>query len=161
MLADCRLDTAALVVELGPGTGVFTREILRAVGAQTRVLALEVDASAVARLRRAFPRVEVIHDSAEAILRYVAQTGLPHADCVISGLPWSAMPAALQARIMHNVAAALWPGGTFCTFAYRLARTLPAGRRYRRLLKTLFREVRISRGVWLNVPPAVVYRCVK
>jgi len=161
MLAGCRLDQARLVVELGPGTGVFTREILRAAGARTRIVALELDARAVARLRRNFPRVEVHHDSAEAILRYVARTGLAYADCVISGLPWASMPAALQERIMHNVAAALGPGGVFTTFAYLHARGTPAGRRYRRLLETLFGEVRVSRAVWSNLPPAVVYRCVK
>lgn len=161
MVADCRLDSAALVVELGPGTGVFTREILRAAGAHTRILALELDERAVVRLRGAFPRVEVFHDSAEAILRYVAQTGLPWADCVISGLPWSAMPAEVQGRIMRNVAAALRPGGTFTTFAYLLVRATPAGRRYQALLRTLFREVRVGAPVWRNLPPAVVYRCVK
>jgi len=161
MLAGCRLDRARLVVELGPGTGVFTREILRAADARTRIMALELDARAVARLRRNFPRVEVHHDSAEAILRYVAQTGLAHADCVISGLPWASMPAALQDRIMHNVVAALGPGGVFTTFAYQHARGTPAGRRYRRLLETLFGEVHVSRIIWSNVPPAVVYRCEK
>ncbi len=161
MLAGCRLDRARLVVELGPGTGVFTREILRAAGEQTRIVALELDARAVARLRRNFPRVEVHHDSAEAIRRYVAQGGSARADCVISGLPWASMPAALQDRIMRNVVAALGPGGLFTTFAYLHARGTPAGRRYRRLLETLFGEVHVSRIVWGNVPPAVVYRCVK
>lgn len=161
MLAGCRLDRAHLVVELGPGTGVFTREILRAAGDQTRIVALELDARAVARLRRNFPRVEVHHDSAEAIQRYVAQSGYARADCVISGLPWASMPAALQDRIMRNVVAALGPGGVFTTFAYLHARGTPAGRRYRRLLETLFGEVHVSRIVWSNVPPAVVYRCVK
>lgn len=161
MLAGCRLDRARLVVELGPGTGVFTREILRAAGAQTRIVALELDARAVPRLQRNFPRVEVHHDSAEAILGYVARTGLAHADCVISGLPWASMPAALQERIMRHVVAALGPDGVFTTFAYQHARGTPAGRRYRRLLESLFGEVHVSRIIWSNVPPAVVYRCVK
>lgn len=161
MVAGCRLDTAALVVELGPGTGVFTREILQAVGPQTRVLALEIDADSVERLRRSFPRVEVIHDSAEAVWQHVARTGLPHADCVLSGLPWVAMPAELQHRIMQNVVAALRPGGTFRTFAYLITRQTPSARRYRRLLHTLFREVRVGAPIWRNVPPALVYSCVK
>lgn len=161
MLAHCRLDTAAVVVELGPGTGVFTREILRAAGARTRILALELDERAVDRLRRGFPRVEVFHDSAEAILHCLAKTGLSQADCVISGLPWSAMPPEVQQRIMRDVAAALRPGGTFTTFAYLLIRASPAGRRYLTLLRSLFREVRVGAPVWQNVPPAVVYHCVK
>lgn len=161
MVAGSRLDQARLVAELGPGTGAFTRVILEAVGPQTRVLALELDERAVARLRQRYPRVEVIHDSAEALPRYVQQSGLGHADYVISGLPWAAMSAEAQAWIMRNVAAALAPGGVFTTFAYLHARGSPAGRRYRRLLGALFREERVSAVVWRNVPPALVYRCVK
>lgn len=161
MLAGCRLDQARLVIELGPGTGVFTREIVQAAGAQTRILALEVDERAVARLRQGFPRVDVYHDSAEAIQRYVALSGLPHADYIISGLPWASMPAMQQNSIMRNVVAALGPGGIFTTFAYLHARVIPAGRRYRRLLNGLFCEVHVSQTIWRNLPPAVVYRCVK
>lgn len=161
MVAGSRLDQARLVAELGPGTGVFTRVILEAVGPQTRVFALEINEQAAARLRQRYPQVEVIHDSAEALPRYVEQSGLGHADCVISGLPWAAMSAEAQARIMRNVVAALAPGGVFTTFAYLHARSLPAGRRYRRLLGALFREERVSAVVWRNVPPALVYRCVK
>lgn len=161
MVAGSRLDQARLVVELGPGTGAFTRVILEAVGPQTRVLALELDERAVARLRQRYPRVEVIHDSAEALPRYVEQSGLDHADYVISGLPWAAMPAEAQTRIMRNVVAALAPGGVFTTFAYLHACGSPAARRYRLLLSTLFREKHVSAVVWRNVPPALVYRCVK
>ncbi|MFD8717392.1 rRNA adenine N-6-methyltransferase family protein [Streptomyces sp. NPDC059629] len=37
------LETARLVVELGPGTGVFTREILRQLPADGRLVAIELN----------------------------------------------------------------------------------------------------------------------
>ncbi len=161
MLVGCDLARARCVVELGPGTGVFTREMLRRVGPETRLLAFELNTRAVERLRTRFPRVEVIHDSAENLGRHAASRGLGEVDCVISGLPWAVMSAELQRRIMEAVVAALRPGGRFSTFAYLHALGSAAGRRYLALLKELLQPVTVSRPVWWNLPPAVVYRGIK
>ena len=161
MVAGSRLDQARLVVELGPGTGSFTRVILDSLGPTTRFFALELDDQAVRRLRERFPALEVFHDSAEAVGRRVRESGHPHAEYVISGLPWAVMPAAIQQGIMRNVVDALAPGGVFTTFAYLHSRPAPPAQRYRRLLDELFRSVQFSPVVCGNLPPASVYRCVK
>jgi hypothetical protein len=53
----------------------------------------------------------------------------------------------------------LGKGGQFVTFAYLQGLILPAAQRFRKLLKQYFSEVSTSRTVWLNVPPAFIYRC--
>ncbi len=161
MVAGLPLSRARLVVELGPGTGVFTRELVERSGPQTRILAVELDPGAAARLRERFPRVTVVNASAEALVELVQQAGFDLADYIISGLPWVAMPAPLQERIMQAVAETLCPGGVFTTFAYLVTRLTPPAWRYWRLLPRWFREVRVSAVEWRNVPPALVYRCVK
>jgi len=62
---------------------------------------------------------------------------------------------------MTSVTEALPPGGRFATFTYRHAVRLPAARRFRTLLDENFSEVRESKTVWRNVPPAFVYHCTK
>lgn len=161
MVAGSDLSRADLVVELGPGTGAFTRVILEVIGPQSAFVALELDERAVGHLRQRFPQLEVVHASAESVLEHVARLGRKHANYVVSGLPWAIMPTELQTRIMTNVAAALAPGGVFTTMAYVHSRLAPSAVRYWRLLATLFREVRVSGVVWNNVPPALVYRCVR
>lgn len=161
MTAGGALEQARCVVELGPGTGVFTREILRRVGPETRLVAFELDAQAVSRLQTRFPRVVVIHDSAENLAQHTTKLGMAEVDCIISGLPWASMNAELQRRIMRAVVAVLRPGGQFRTFAYLHALGTPAGRHYRAVLKELLHPVTVSRPVWWNLPPAVVYRGTK
>lgn len=161
MLTGHNLRQAGLVVELGPGTGAFTRVILEALGPTTRFFALEVDAGAVRHLHRVLPHVEVFHDSAERLDEYVVRSGRPQVDAIVSGLPWAVLPEDLQRRIMTQVAGCLRPGGGFSTFAYQHARHSTAGRRYWRLLSTLFAQVTVSPTVWWNLPPAVVYHGVK
>ncbi len=57
------------VVELGPGTGAFTGLILDRLRERGRLLAVEINRSNAAVLRRRFPHCEVIHDSADSSSR--------------------------------------------------------------------------------------------
>jgi phospholipid N-methyltransferase len=159
MLQDCDLKSARTVVELGPGTGAFTRLILERIGARTLFFALELDQTCVARLREALTRVTVYHDSAERLAHYLSQHGREQAEVIISGLPWTNMRPQIQDRILDAVLECLSPKGVFTTFAYAHAYWLPTAVRFRKRLKEHFSSVKTSRLVWRNVPPAYVYRC--
>ena len=82
-------------------------------------------------------------------------------NAIVSGLPWAAFPEKLQLGILNAVVDSLSDGGYFTTFAYLQGLLLPAGQRFKKLLKKSFKEVKISRVVWNNMPPAIVYRCKK
>lgn len=58
-----------------------------------------------------------------------------------------------------SVAVTLSPRGVFTTFAYVHARWAPPARRLLRSVRSRFDEVVISRTVWANLPPALVYYC--
>jgi phosphatidylethanolamine/phosphatidyl-N-methylethanolamine N-methyltransferase len=158
MLADCDLRNAQVVVELGPGTGSFTRLILERIGKGSLFLAMELDEDSVRRLRVAFPDLEVHHRSAEGLPDLLDAHGR-RADCVVSGLPWANMGAEVQDRILDGVVGSLRPHGVFTTFAYLHARWLPGAVRFRRRLDRRFGSVRMSPVVWRNLPPAFVYCC--
>ena len=159
MLQDCDLKSAGVVVELGPGTGAFTRLILERLSPRTLFLALELDQTCVARLRGELEGVAVYHDSAERLVHYLTRHDREQADCVISGLPWTNMRPHVQDRILNAVIQCLAPKGVFTTFAYAHAYWLPTAVRFRKRLKQHFGSVKTSRLVWRNLPPAYVYRC--
>lgn len=161
MIDGLGLDEARTVVELGPGTGSFTRVILERLRPGSRFLAVEVNEAFARTLSERFPEVRVINDSAENLSAQLAEEGLLSADCIVSGLPWAAFPVWLQARLLRAAVRALAPGGRFVTFAYVHAVWLPPARRFRRLLAGSFERVEASRVVWRNLPPAFVYRCLK
>ncbi|MFC7642105.1 class I SAM-dependent methyltransferase [Streptosporangium lutulentum] len=77
------------IVELGPGTGAFTRFIQDRLGGRGRHLAIELNPRLAGFLGRRFPGVEVVHASAADLLALMAERGLS-ADVVVSGLPWVA-----------------------------------------------------------------------
>jgi len=159
MLRGCDLRNARTVVEFGAGTGAFTRLILERIGGHTAFLALELDDKHVRELRQRFPGVHVYRDSAERVQKYLADHRRKKADYIISGLPWANMPVNEQERILDAVIHSLTPDGLFTTFAYVHARCLPGARRFRERLEHYFVDVKTSRIVWRNLPPAFVYRC--
>ena len=161
MVEDMGLASADTVVELGPGTGVFTRVIAERVRPGALVLAFEIDETLARELQQQMPRVRVVNDSAETLGDQLRACGRASADAILSGLPWANFSRELQERLLGAVVAGLRPGGRFATFAYVPAAHFPPGRRFRALLEASFPRVETTRVVYQNFPPAFVYRCVK
>jgi len=153
-----------VVVEYGPGTGVITDELIKLLKPEQHFFAVELNASMAAVFRRRHPGVRLHERSVAEICKACAAEGLGEngaIDVVVSGLPWSAFPVALQHELLAATAAALKPGGVMVTFAYHTGLLLASGRSFAKLLPQYFSRVTRSRPVWLNLPPAFVYRCVK
>ena len=155
------LAEAETVVELGPGTGVFTRMIQAQLKPEAHFLCLEINPRLAEVLTDRFPRARVVNDCAEHLVRHLEAGGRLSADCVISGLPWAAFKRERQERLLGAVADALRSGGRFATFAYLHTAWLPPGRSFRSLLESRFCRVETSAVGWRNLPPAFVYRCQK
>jgi phospholipid N-methyltransferase len=146
-----------VVVELGPGTGPFTAEIQRRLDGRGRHLAVEINPRLAAHLTGRHPGVEIVVDDAKRLPDLLAERGVEAADVIVSGLPWAAFSAGLQAELLGAVLASLRPGGAFTTFAYIHAMYLGPALRFRRRLGEAFEEVVPGRTVWRNLPPAFVY----
>jgi phospholipid N-methyltransferase len=111
---------ARLVVELGPGTGGTTAAILRALPADGRLLAVEINARFTARLRAVGdPRLIVHAGSAVDLGDALACCGLSDPDVVLSGIPFSTMSAAVGRRILLGAWRALAPGGRLIAYQFR------------------------------------------
>lgn len=160
MVEGCSLDHADTVIELGPGTGVFTNVILESIGPDTTFLVIELEHTCAQVLRDKFPSLTVYEDSAANIKPILAKHSKSKTDCIISGLPWAGFPEKLQDSILDGISGTLKPAGIFTTFAYIHACKLPAARRFRAKLAERFSSIETSAIVWSNVPPAFVYRCI-
>jgi phospholipid N-methyltransferase len=161
MVAGMDLSSARCVVEYGPGTGAFTREILARIGPDTAFLAVEKNPDFVAVLHRRFPGLDVVEASAEALPELLAERGFDRADYIVSGLPYTVLPWALVERIIAVSYECLRPGGLFNTVQYYNSYVLmPAARKFQRLLHATFDQIGHYRTLW-NLPPAFVYSCRK
>lgn len=147
------------VVEYGPGTGIFTERILSEIEPGTRFFGIELNPNFFAAVQRRFPGVQFYNDSVENVETLCGRHGIEGVDAIVSGLPWASFSEDAQTKYMEATMRVLRPGGQFVTFAYLQGLALPAGRRFKTKLHELFSSVEYSATVWLNLPPAFVYRC--
>lgn len=151
MIAKVDFAQAKCIVELGPGTGVITREIVRRLGPDTHLLVFEMNRNFIDRfLQFPNPHVHVINDSAEHLGRYLKELGYEKADYIISSLPLTNFPAELKERILDESIAHLQPGGLYMQYQYMTTAL--------KLLRHKFNKVRLGYAPF-NVPPAFVYSC--
>ena len=146
-----------VVVELGPGTGAFTRVVQARLNGRGRHVAVEVNPRLAQLISRRHPAVEVAQASAVQLRSILAERAVSGVDVIISGLPWAALPEAFRDATLDQVVAVLAPGGVFTTFGYTWVRGTIRARHFRRALITRFEEVVISRAVLRNLPPAFAY----
>jgi phosphatidylethanolamine/phosphatidyl-N-methylethanolamine N-methyltransferase len=153
MASHVPLDDASPVVEIGAGTGVVTAALLEAGVPAKQLYVLELDAGLHRFLRENFPGASVLRGDAARM-----HTLLPHdivgkVSTVVSSLPLRPMNRATQRAIVDAAFSVLRPGGSFIQYTYPPFSPLP----YREFG---LKAERLGR-VWLNVPPAAVWRFTK
>ena len=149
-----------VVVELGPGTGAFSRTLRAQDRPPVRHLGIEVNPTMAAMLSADFPEMQVITAAAAELTDVLAaEKLLGRVDLVVSGLPWQAYAGTAGAGLIPAIAGALRPDGAFTQFTYSWTRWTPPGRRQHTNLRESFRRVQVQGPVWANVPPATVYTC--
>jgi len=149
------------VAEFGPGTGSFTKHLLRKLSHNTRFLAVELNPDFVKLLSSQFPALSIYHDSVTNIRSICDRENISQLDAIVSGLPWANFPEELQMDILDSMMTVLKNGGRFCTFAYLQGLALPAAKKFRKRLDHYFSTVRTTMPVLLNIPPAVCYHCIR
>lgn len=110
---------AKTVVEFGGGEGCYTREILKHLGPEGRLLVFELDPHLAEHLRKQFrndSRVHVYQSDAAHFRDELQKLGIAHADYVISGIPFSYIEPGKKKEILHAVHDGLKPDGIFCVY---------------------------------------------
>jgi phosphatidylethanolamine/phosphatidyl-N-methylethanolamine N-methyltransferase len=140
------------VAEFGPGTGVFTRMLLERGVAPKDLTLFEVNPTFAATLRTRFPGVRVINGGAQDIGLHCASVG-----AVVSGLPLLSFPDTLIRAILGGAFSTLRPGAAMYQFTYGPRSPVPDA-----IAKDLGVDASPASGrVWLNWPPARVYRLTR
>ncbi len=155
------LEKAGSVVELGPGTGALTSELLRRLRHDARFLAVELNPVLAADWQRQFPRHQMAVGSVADLRQICSQHQIGNVDCIVSALPWPSFPSELQESGLEEVVDVLRPGGQMVTFGYHVGMLMPSGRNFVRLIEQKFRRVERLKWVWRNLPPAYILRCTK
>ncbi|MET0314461.1 MAG: SAM-dependent methyltransferase [Hansschlegelia sp.] len=140
------------VIELGPGTGVFTQALIERGVPENRLALIETGSEFATLLDLRFPKARTLWMDASR-LAAVELFGGERAGAVVSGLPLLSMKPRKIIAILDGAFSHLRPGGAFYQFTYGPMCPVP-----RPILDRLgLKATRISRAL-ANVPPASVYK---
>ena len=156
MVAGLTLGVDETIIELGPGTGPFTKAIAGILPERSYYLGIERDPAFIEILRRRFTGLHFVAGSAEQALSFHQEAKLPPVKAVVCGLPFASLASSVQDKIIDALDLMLASGCMFRTFQYVHAFALPAAVRFRRCMDDRFGSHTRSRPVMRNVPPAFV-----
>jgi phospholipid N-methyltransferase len=143
---------SAPVLELGPGTGVFTRALLARGLKETDLTLVESNEQFARLLQTRFPDARVLATSA-ARLTACAPASI---GAVISGIPLLNLGPKTILGIMRGAFVVMRPDAAFYQFTYGPRCPVP-----RPILDRLGLEATRIGGALRNVPPASVYKVTR
>ena len=164
MVSPLRASQAKTIVELGPGTGSMTRELLRCMAPDARLIAFDVNPSFVEYLRKNIhdPRLTVLERGAETAPQALRELGIESADAALSSLGLSLLPEPLCEQIIDGLRRLLTPDAVFTQFQYisrvRMVDGRPVYFDASDLIRRYFPVIE-RRTIVRNIPPAFVYTC--
>ena len=154
MLKGIDFSKTNVVVELGPGNGAITHQILKKIAPEAQLICFEVNHDFYQELLNIkHPQLTVLKVSAEEIETELKKIGVAKACHIVSSLPLTIIPNDISRTILVNSLKALNVDGTFIQYQYSLT--------YYKRLKSVFKEAISLDFELFNFPPAFVYRCKK
>ena len=150
MLGPVDWASTRLFVEYGPGVGTFTRPILERMAPDATLLTIDTNADFTAYLKADIQdeRLVAVTGSAADVEKIIAAHGFDKADYVLSGLPFSTLPAGVGDAIGAATARVIRTGGAFLVYQF--------SPKVRDFIAPHFE--RLDRGFeWWNVPPATLF----
>lgn len=147
--------TVERVIELGGGTGVFTKALIEHGLSNDQLMVVELNGALHRMLKKRFPGTRLVRGDARNLVNLVGREKFAEVggvDAVVSGLGLLSMSREIQREILESVFSVLQPGGRFIQFTYGPISPVP-----RELLDQLDLNSRRASVAWFNVPPATVY----
>lgn len=145
------------VIELGPGTGPVTQAIVEHGIKPENFMAIERNRALAVALRRRYPHLGISITDARHLPQVLRDSHWPaEVDAIVSSLPLRALERRVVEQIIESAHQSLKKGGVFIQYSYRAGSPVP-----RDLCLKFGWEAQDMGKVWLNIPPARVYRYVK
>jgi len=148
-------DKTGPVLELGPGTGVFTQELLNRGVSPNQLVLIEKNAAFADILKMRFPHVHIVAGDASCYSKESLNFNEIFG-ATISGMGVLSMPREVVKNILQHAFDHMVEGGAFYQFTYAWRCPIPQS-----LLQELgLKAVKIGHTL-RNAPPASVYKITK
>ena len=142
-------DEPAVIVEYGPGNGVFSKYILDNMTSDSTLILVESNPDFVETLEEMTAgdsRAIVVEERAERIEQILDDHGFDEVDYIVSGIPFSFLDEETRAELLRTTHDVLADDGKFLVYQYYNHLEEP--------LREYFADVTKERE-YLNIPPTI------
>jgi phospholipid N-methyltransferase len=147
MVAHVNKNRDGVIVELGAGTGVITKALLKSGVEPDSIIVVESSNAMVKKLRRRFPAIQIIEGNA-ADLKSLLISEKREINTIISSLPLRSLHKPIAEMILQQINLLLSKKGRYIQYTYSFNEDpFFSLENFQRI---------ISKRIWMNLPPARV-----
>lgn len=156
MVEEINPDEDSVVMELGVGTGSFTKLLQKKVPDKKSYLGIELDKELVKSLRKNFPDMRFMRGNACKAFALHKRSKFGKVEYILSGLPFVSMPKEINDKIFMQIEKFMEQGNCmFRTFQYAHGYYLPPAIKLRAFMCDRYGSSEKSPLIVKNVPPAI------
>jgi len=154
MLSKIDFERPGYLIELGGGTGSFTKAILDMGFDPKKLVVIERNPTFVTLLKKQFPNSLILQADAQNLKTVLQAHNINpiQINAILSGIPLRSLPMLVLINILNNVREVLPRKSVFIQFTYGLRTPVPPD-----LLSSSDFRIQRSHRVWKNIPPAKVW----
>ncbi|MEF2174893.1 MAG: rRNA adenine N-6-methyltransferase family protein [Candidatus Absconditabacteria bacterium] len=149
MIEDIDFQNIRCIVELGPGTGCFTKHIVEKANKDCKIITIELNDCYANLLKTKYKdKIKVENCSAHLLDELLKKHNIEKVDLIVSGLGFVTLPNSITKPLLNKINQHTKNGTIFRTFTYRPKK-----------FEEIFSGMNIKRKSFtpLNLPPAHVY----
>ncbi len=138
-----------IVLELGAGDGIITKEILSKISLQSKLYIYEINDSFMPKLNAINDDRLIIYN--HSVEKIISDFNHNQVDVIISCLPLANIDRAFKTQLINDIKMVLKPKGQFIQYQY--------SKNDKKLLQNNFQGFS-TEFCYLNLPPAIIYTCI-
>ena len=154
MIEDIVPDEQNIIVELGVGTGSFTKLINQIVAGENSYLGIEISRDFTKALKKEYPNLKFVCGNAAKLHKLHEKSGLGKVGYIISGIPFVTLPNDVGDEILQEISRFMDRGCMFRTFQYAHGYYMPSAVKLRKFMRARYGRAKKSQLIVKNVPPA-------
>ncbi len=154
MIEDIQPSEQNIVVELGVGTGSFTKPISQIVSDDKSYLGVEISRDFVKALKKDYPSLRFVCGNATKLQKLHEKSRLGKVGYIISGIPFVTLPNEVGDEILAEISKFMEQGCMFRTFQYAHGYYFPSAVKLRKFMRAHYGRAKKSPLIVKNVPPA-------
>jgi phospholipid N-methyltransferase len=147
-------DDENIVIELGVGTGSFTKLINQIVPDNKSYLGIEINRKFTKALKNEYPNLKFVCGNAVKLEKLHEKSELGKVSYIISGIPFVSLPNDVGDEILQQISRFMEQGCMFRTFQYAHGYYMPSAVKLRKFMRSHYGRAKKSSLIVKNVPPA-------